>query len=180
MGSKALLSPEAIASLLERRHPEGMRRLMGLAWAQTGLAAGLPARPHLIAIDGRSHCLAHGQAMVRPTPKTITLRCPVPRLHRPAAEALAEAGAFGRFDLAELQREHRIPTAFDLAGPGRAAHPNQSAGLAAAGEKGYQQEKAGSLAGVQPSQPRRGPVKGARLHQPASFQPQRHPAIRAP
>jgi len=59
---------------------------------------------------GAATALANGS--MGSAAKTITLRCRCPRLHRPAAEALAEAGAFAGFDLAELARE-------------RTRHPNK-------------------------------------------------------
>ncbi|MFM9102221.1 MAG: CarD family transcriptional regulator, partial [Cyanobium sp.] len=56
-----LLSAEALEQLLEGGTPEGMRRLMGLAWEQpASLLDYLPAGT-LIALEERRHCLAHGQ-----------------------------------------------------------------------------------------------------------------------
>ena len=60
-GLEHLLSPEALELLLEGGTPEGMRRLMGLAWQHpASLLDYLPPNT-LIAIDGRRHCLSHGQ-----------------------------------------------------------------------------------------------------------------------
>jgi len=149
-GLEGLLSPEALDQLLEGGTPEGMRRLMGLAWAEpASLLDYLPAHT-LIAIDGRSHCLAHGQQWFDHA-EDHHAEVPVPRLHRPAAEALAEAGAFAGFDLAELHDSDRHPNSFDLAGRAVPAHPNQFGRLAAL-VKGYQQEKARVwLVSAQPS-----------------------------
>jgi transcription-repair coupling factor (superfamily II helicase) len=60
-GLEALLSPEALDQLLEGGTPEGMRRLLGLAWEKpASLLEYLPAGT-LIALEERRHCLAHGQ-----------------------------------------------------------------------------------------------------------------------
>jgi transcription-repair coupling factor (superfamily II helicase) len=60
-GLERLLSPEALDQLLEGGTPEGMRRLLGLAWQEpASLLDYLPAGT-LVALEERRHALAHGQ-----------------------------------------------------------------------------------------------------------------------
>ena len=60
-GLEQLLNEEAITELLEGGTPEGMRRLMGLAWQQpASLLDYLPAEC-CVAIDERRHGRSHGE-----------------------------------------------------------------------------------------------------------------------
>jgi transcription-repair coupling factor (superfamily II helicase) len=169
-GLEALLSPEALDQLLEGGTPEGMRRLLGLAWeAPASLLDYLPAGT-LIALEERRHCLAHGQqwfdhaashhqevleslnleaaGAVAPSASPSLLP---PSLHRAPAEALAALDAFRGFDLAELQESDRHPNSFDLASRAVPAHPNAFGRLAGL-VKGYQAGKARVwLVSAQPS-----------------------------
>ncbi len=149
-GLESLLSPEALDQLLEGGTPEGMRRLMGLAWQRpASLLDYLPAHT-LVAVDERRHGLAHGQQWFDHA-EAHHADVDVPALHRPIAEALQAAEAFAGFDLAELHETDRHPNSFDLASRAVAAHPNQFGRLAAL-VKGYQQEKARVwLVSAQPS-----------------------------
>ncbi|MCT0213673.1 MULTISPECIES: transcription-repair coupling factor [unclassified Synechococcus] len=136
---EGLLSPEALEQLLEGGTPEGMRRLMGLAWEQpASLLDYLP--PHsLIAIDERRQGLAHGQQWFEHAAAQHD-DLDLPALHRPIIEALKAAEAFAGFDLAELNETDRHPNSFDLASRAAVAHPNQFGRLAAL-VKGHQQER---------------------------------------
>ncbi|MCT0198250.1 transcription-repair coupling factor [Synechococcus sp. CS-1325] len=136
---EGLLSPEALEQLLEGGTPEGMRRLMGLAWEQpASLLDYLP--PHsLIAIDERRQGLAHGQQWFEHAAAQHD-DLDLPALHRPIIEALQAAEAFAGFDLAELNETDRHPNSFDLASRAAVAHPNQFGRLAAL-VKGHQQER---------------------------------------
>ena len=165
-GLDRLLSPEALDQLLEGGTPEGMRRLLGLAWdTPASLLDYLPAGT-LIALEERRHCLAHGQQWfdhaaghhqevlqelgLAPAAATASAVLPA-SLHRPPAEALAALEAFRGFDLAELQESDRHPNSFDLASRAVPAHPNAFGRLAAL-VKGYQAEKARVwLVSAQPS-----------------------------
>jgi transcription-repair coupling factor (superfamily II helicase) len=169
-GLEALLSPEALDQLLEGGTPEGMRRLLGLAWKEpASLLDYLPAGT-LIALEERRHCLAHGQqwfdhaashhqevlesldleAAGTAAPSASPSLLP-PSLHRPPAEALEALEAFRGFDLAELQESDRHPNSFDLASRAVPAHPNAFGRLAGL-VKGYQAEKARVwLVSAQPS-----------------------------
>ena len=139
-GLERLLSPAALDQLLEGGTPEGMRRLMGLAWQQpASLLDYLPAHS-LIAIDERRQGLAHGQQWFEHAAAHHSDLELLPALHRPIAEALQAAEAFAGFDLAELNETDRHPNSFDLASRAAVAHPNQFGRLAAL-VKGYQQEK---------------------------------------
>ncbi len=152
-GLEVLLGAEATDQLLEGGTPEGMRRLMGLAWSRPAcLLDYLP--PHtLIAVDERRHCLAHGQqwfdhagdhhaevsrALVGEAAAEELLE---PLLHRPPAEALAAITAFPGFDLAELHETDQHPNSFDLASRAVPAYPNQFGKLAGM-IRGYQGERA--------------------------------------
>ena len=150
-GLESLLSPEALEQLLEGGTPEGMRRLMGLAWDRpASLLDYLPAHT-LIAVDERRQGLAHGQQWFEHAASHHADVTGLPALHRPIAEALQAVEAFAGFDLAELHETDRHPNSFDLASRAVAAHPNQFGRLAAL-VKGHQQEKARVwLVSAQPS-----------------------------
>ncbi len=144
-GLETLLGAEGLHTLLEGGAPEGLRRLMGLAWGQpASLLDYLP--PHTwLAIDERRHCLAHGQAWFEHADQhhaELELQSLLPpSLHRPPAEVVTEATArFAGFDLAELHESDGHPNSLDLAGRSVAAHPNQFGRLASQ-IKGHQRER---------------------------------------
>ena len=152
-GLERVLSAEAVDQLLEGGTPEGMRRLMGLAWHRpASLLDYLPA-PTLIAIDERRHCLAHGQqwydhasdhyndviAALGLGEDAAAVVLP-PLLHRPPAEALAASESFAGFDLAELHESDHHPNDFHLASRSVPAYPNQFGKLAGL-IRGFQREK---------------------------------------
>jgi transcription-repair coupling factor (superfamily II helicase) len=146
-GLDQLLSPEALEQLLEGGTPEGMRRLMGLAWSEpASLLSYLPANT-LIAVDERRHCLAHGQqwfdhASDHHSEVSEELGVALPAsLHQAPELALASTDAFAGFDLAELHESDQHPNSFDLASRPVPAYPNQFGKLAEL-IKGFQREKA--------------------------------------
>ncbi|KEF42720.1 MAG: transcription-repair coupling factor [Cyanobium sp. CACIAM 14] len=152
-GLERLLEPASLDLLLEGGTPEGMRRLMGLAWGTpASLLDYLPAGT-MVAIDERRQCLAHGQQwydhavehhreVVEAGAGGSTSPLPLPGvLHRPVAAALTEAEAFTGFDLAELHESDNHPNVLDLASRSVPAHPNQFGRLAEQ-IKGYQRDKA--------------------------------------
>jgi transcription-repair coupling factor (superfamily II helicase) len=134
-GLEALLGAEGLQTLLEGGAPEGLRRLMGLAWGRpASLLDYLPADTW-VAIDERRHCLAHGQSWFEHASRhhaELELEAVLPTaLHRPPDEVLAEATArFAGFDLAELHESDGHPNSLDLVGRAVAAHPNQFGRLA--------------------------------------------------
>ncbi|MEA5473989.1 transcription-repair coupling factor, partial [Synechococcus sp. CCY9201] len=158
-GLEQLLSPEATEQLLEGGTPEGMRRLLGLAWERpASLLSYLPANT-LIAVDERRHCLSHGQLWVdhagdhyrdvceelaRASGDTdaaaIAALLP-PLLHRPPLEALEQTDGFAGFDLAELHETDNHPNSLDLASRSVPAYPNAFGKLAGL-VKGFVAEKA--------------------------------------
>jgi transcription-repair coupling factor (superfamily II helicase) len=161
-GLEQLLAPEALEQLLEGGTPEGLRRLMGLAWAEpASLLDYLPAAT-LVAIDERRACLAHGQQwfdhVVEHHAETeselgLDPGSTLPGVqHRPPTETLAEASeAFIGFDLAELHESDSHTNSFDLASRPVPAYPNAFGRLAAL-IKGFQKEKAAVwLLSAQPS-----------------------------
>ena len=119
-GLDQLLSPEASEQLLEGGTPEGMRRLMGLAWSEPASLLDYLPDGTLIAIDERRHCLSHGQqwfdhAIEHHAEVCAELGVELPAvLHRRPEEALAAAERFQGFDLAELQESDNHPNNFDL------------------------------------------------------------------
>ena len=143
-GLEQLLSPEALEQLLEGGTPEGMRRLMGLAWQRPASLLDYLPSTCLVAVDERRHCLAHGQQWFDHAQDHLQeLQLPeLPGcLHRPPQQALAEAERCRGFDLAELHETDRHPNSFDLASRSVPAHPNQFGKLAGL-IKGFQAEKA--------------------------------------
>jgi len=159
-GLEQLLSPAALDGLLEGGTPEGMRRLMGLAWDQPACLLDYLPDATLVAIDERRHGLAHGQQWVDHASNHHAevlkelgvegLLLP-PTLHRLPAEALAAAEARPGFDLAELHESDRHPNRFDLASRPVPSHPNQFGKLAGL-INGYRQDKARVwLVSAQPS-----------------------------
>ncbi|MEB3185442.1 MAG: transcription-repair coupling factor [Cyanobacteriota bacterium] len=161
-GLEQLLSPEALEQLLEGGTPEGLRRLMGLAWQQpASLLDYLPAHA-LVAIDERRACLAHGQqwfdhVVEHHADTESELGLPPgtslpPVLHRPPADTLEEASeGFSGFDLAELHESDGHANSFDLASRPVPAYPNAFGKLAEL-IKGFQRERAAVwLLSAQPS-----------------------------
>ncbi|MFU8884025.1 MAG: transcription-repair coupling factor [Cyanobacteriota bacterium] len=147
-GLEQLLSPAALDQLLEGGTPEGLRRLMGLAWEQPASLLDYLPSSTLVAIDGRRACLAHGQqwfdhvvAHHREMAGEFDTPLP-PLLHRDPATTLAEASSgFAGFDLAELHESDQHPNSFDLTSRSVPAHPNQFGKLAGL-IKGFQAERA--------------------------------------
>jgi transcription-repair coupling factor (superfamily II helicase) len=147
-----LLDASAIEQLLAGDTPEGMRRLMGLAWAEpSSLIDYLPSHS-LIAVDERRQLLAHGKqwfdhvdqhyqeewgSKILTDGSYLLPNC----LHKPAQEVLEQIINFTGFDLAELAEADAHKNSFDLASRSVPAYPNQFGKLAAL-IKGFQQEKA--------------------------------------
>ncbi len=151
-GLDELLNEEQRNALLEGDTPEGMRRLMGLAWAEpASLLDYLPAGC-CVAIDERRHGRAHGQQWLdHASDHYNELGLSLPPLHRSIDAAMALADSFAGFDLAELQENDNHSNSFDLASRPVPAYPNQFGKL---GEliKGYQQDRqAVWLLSAQPS-----------------------------
>ena len=147
-GLDSLLSPEALEQLLEGGTPEGLRRLMGLAWERPACLLDYLHPDTLIAVDERRHCLSHGQqwfdhAAEHHAEACAELGAPLPAaLHRDPATALQQAcGDFRGFDLAELHESDNHPNSFDLASRPVPAYPNAFGKLAGL-IKGFVADKA--------------------------------------
>ena len=150
-GLETLLPAAALDQLLEGGTPEGLRRLMGLAWGRPAcLLDYLPAAT-LVAIDERRAALAHGQQWfdhVLEHHREVAAELEAELggvlpalLQRPPAEALAEAdGRFAGFDLAELHESDHHGNSFDLASRPVPAYPNAFGKLAGL-IKGFQGER---------------------------------------
>jgi transcription-repair coupling factor (superfamily II helicase) len=140
---ETLLGPAGCATLLEGGTPEGLRRLLALAYPEPASLLDHLAPNTLIAVDERRHCLAHGQQWfdhAREHQREIGLDLagggaaadpPLPSgLHRPPLEALARLDAFAGFDLAELLERDGATNSFDLAARPVPALPNAFGRLA--------------------------------------------------
>ncbi|MFN7677620.1 MAG: transcription-repair coupling factor [Cyanobacteriota bacterium] len=143
-GLESLLGESGCASLLDGGTPDGLRRLLGLAWSQpASLLAYLPADT-VIAVDERRHCLAHGQQwfdhaedhhqeicqeLAQGASATDALTVPA-GLHVPPREALDQLEAFAGFGLAVLLERADAATRVDLAARPVPAHPNAFGRLA--------------------------------------------------
>ena len=147
-GLEQLLQPEAMEQLLAGGTPEGMRRLMGLAWNEPSSLLDYLPEHTLVAVDERRQLLAHGQQWLNHVEQhyqdesaelaaSLLPNC----LHKPIAAALAQLEAFAGFDLAELAETDNHPNSFELASRSVTAYPNQFGKLAGL-IKGFQQDKA--------------------------------------
>ena len=159
-----LLGDQATEELLEGGTPEGMRRLMGLAWQQPASLLDYVPETTCVVIDERRHGLAHGQLwldhavdhhreMAREAGLSDGERDELwpGVLHRTIDAAYGLVDACHGFDMAELLEEDNHPNGFDLASRPVPAYPNQFGKL---GEliKGYQKEKTAVwLVSAQPS-----------------------------
>jgi transcription-repair coupling factor (superfamily II helicase) len=143
-GLESLLGPADCALLLEGGTPEGLRRLLGLAFPEpASLLDYLPPNTW-IAVDERRHCLAHGQQWFDHAREHHQEVCqdvargeegtdpaPLPGvLHRPPEEALASLEDFAGVDLAELLERDGAANSFDLAARPVPAYPNAFGRLA--------------------------------------------------
>ena len=147
-GLEQLLQPEAMEQLLAGGTPEGMRRLMGLAWNEPSSLLDYLPEHTLVAVDERRQLVAHGQQWFNHVEQhyqdesaelaaSLLPNC----LHKPIAAALAQLEAFAGFDLAELAETDNHPNSFELASRSVTAYPNQFGKLAGL-IKGFQQDKA--------------------------------------
>ena len=163
-GLEQLLGEQAAEQLLEGGTPEGMRRLMGLAWSQPASLLDYLPKSTAVVIDERRHGLAHGQQWLDHASDhhcEVAAECGLseeerdqlwpPLLHRQIAEAYNAAESFSGFDLAELLEEDNHPNSFDLASRPVPAYPNQFGKLAEL-VKGFQKERTALwLVSAQPS-----------------------------
>ena len=163
-GVERLLGEQATEELLEGGCPEGMRRLMGMAWSQpASLLDYLPQRTAVV-IDEKRHGLAHGQQWLEHATvhhREVAAECGFsdkerdqfwpPQLHRIIEEAYDQTNRFSGFDLAELLEEDSHPNSFDLASRPVPAYPNQF-GKQAELIKGFQKNRTAVwLLSAQPS-----------------------------
>ena len=153
-GLEQVLSGEGLEQLLEGGTPEGMRRLMGMAWREPASLLDYLNPSTLVAVDERRHCLSHGQQWFdHATDHRLEVLSELgiaaaeaeallpPRLHRSPELALEALEAFPGFDLSELHETDSHPNSFNLASRSVPAHPNAFGKLAGL-IKGFQAEKA--------------------------------------
>ncbi|MCS5705092.1 transcription-repair coupling factor [Synechococcus sp. FGCU-3] len=153
-GLEQVFSAEGLEQLLEGGTPEGMRRLMGLAWSEPASLLDYLPTSTLVAVDERRHCLSHGQQWFEHAgehrldvlgelgiDEAAGEAVMPPRLHRSPEQALVALEAFSGFDLAELHETDNHPNGFNLASRSVPSHPNAFGKLAGL-IKGFQAEKA--------------------------------------
>ncbi len=151
-GLDRLVSEETLNQLLEGCTPDGIRRLMGIAWNKpASLLDYIPANS-FIAIDEKRHGSAHGKLWLQHAEEhhidvgqSMGLSIDEqkkywpPLLHRSIEESYANTDSFAGIDLAELHEDDGYTNSFDLASRPIPANPNQFGRL---GEqiKNYQKE----------------------------------------
>ena len=138
-----LLSAEAMEQLLAGDTPEGMRRLMGLAWEQPSSLLDYLPEHTLVVLDERRQAMAHGKQWFDHAKQhhgdEVDGLLP-PTLHRPISETIEALEVFAGFDLAELAETDQHPNSFDLTSRAVPAFPNQFGKLAGL-IKDFQREK---------------------------------------
>jgi transcription-repair coupling factor (superfamily II helicase) len=138
-----LLNAEAMEQLLAGDTPEGMRRLMGLAWQQPSSLLDYLPEHTLLVLDERRQAMAHGQQWFDHAEQhhsdEVDGLLP-PTLHRPISDTIEALEAFAGFDLAELAETDQHPNSFDLNSRAVPAYPNQFGKLAGL-IKDFQREK---------------------------------------
>ena len=123
-GLEQLLGEQAAEQLLEGGTPEGMRRLMGLAWSQPASLLDYLPKSTAVVIDERRHGLAHGQQWLDHASdhhREVAAECGLseeerdqlwpPLLHRPIAEAYNAAESFSGLTSRNCWRKTTTPTA---------------------------------------------------------------------
>ena len=163
-GLDRLLGDEATEQLLEGGCPEGMRRLMGLAWSEpASLLDYLPDNTTVV-VDERRHGMAHGQQWLDHAEdhhKDMAAELGLseaerdviwpPLLHREISSAYGLTERFPGFDLGELLEEDNHPNSFDLASRPVPAYPNQFGKLAELIKRFQKDRTAVWLVSAQPS-----------------------------
>jgi transcription-repair coupling factor (superfamily II helicase) len=138
-----LLNAEAMEQLLAGDTPEGMRRLMGLAWQQPSSLLDYLPEHTLLVLDERRQAMAHGQQWFDHAEQHHSDEVDgflPPTLHRPISDTIEALEAFAGFDLAELAETDQHPNSFDLNSRAVPAYPNQFGKLAGL-IKDFQREK---------------------------------------
>ena len=138
-----LLDAQAMEQLLTGDTPEGMRRVMSLAWDQPSSLLDYLPEHTLVALDERRQAMAHGQQWFDHAAQHYADEVDgllPPSLHRPITETISALEAYAGFDLAELAESDSHPNSFDLSSRPVPAYPNQFGKLAGL-IKGFQREK---------------------------------------
>lgn len=130
-----LLSPAAQAGLESGIVPEGLRRWLGLAFAQPASLLDYLPETTLLAVDEVDQCQAHSDRWLDHVEEhwqeQVTengLGVQLPKIHRPFTEALGEAEVFPRLFLSELTEVNH--QGLNLASRSVPAIPHQFAKLA--------------------------------------------------
>ena len=130
-----LLSPAAQAGLESGIVPEGLRRWLGLAFAQPASLLDYLPETTLLAMDEVDQCQAHSDRWLDHVEEhwqeQVTengLGAQLPKIHRPFTEALGEAEVFPRLFLSELTEVNH--QGLNLASRSVPAIPHQFAKLA--------------------------------------------------
>ncbi|MBD2103550.1 transcription-repair coupling factor [Leptolyngbya sp. FACHB-261] len=104
----AHLDDEAQEKLLEGIAPEGIRRFLGLAYERPASILDYLPADSLIALDEVEQCRAHAQRWFEHAEEQwqeVGGTPPLPRIHRPFGDLLAEAQGFAHLSLSELVEE---------------------------------------------------------------------------
>ena len=104
------LSPAAEEGLDSGIFPEGLRRWLGLAFAQPASLLDYLPDTTLLAVDEPDQCQAHGDRWLDHVEDHWQQQAgedPPPKIHRPFSEALAEAEVFPRLWLSALAEAHQ-------------------------------------------------------------------------
>ena len=137
-GLDRLVSEETLDQLFEGSTPDGLRRLMGIAWNKpASLLDYIPANS-FIAIDEKRHGSAHGKLWLQHAEEhhidvgqSMGLSIDEqkkywpPLLHRSIEESYANTDGFAGIDLAQLHEDDGYANSFDLASRPIPANPNQ-------------------------------------------------------
>ncbi len=137
-GIENLLNESELEELLEGSVPEGMRRLMGLAWEKPSSLIDYLPKSTCVVIDDRQQCIAHGNkwiAHVIDTYKSLDYKEDInhqnnqikiqPTLHKPIQNCLKEIEQYKGFDMTELKEERKEINNFDICSRPIPKLPNQ-------------------------------------------------------
>ena len=133
-----LLDDESLEALIEGVIPEGIGRLMGIAWNQPSSILEYIPKHTCVVIDEKKQCYAHGNkwldhvkesykdiySMLQKESKQLNLDFPN-TLHREINQNIKLVNSFYGFELAELNEEDNHQNSFDLSNRSLNIPPNQ-------------------------------------------------------
>lgn len=105
-GIEDFLTPEE-QEQWETGAPEGLRRFLGLAFAQPACLLDYLPENTLVALDEPEQCQAHSDRWWEHAQEQWQVKASLPKLHRSFAESLTAVEQFQRLFLSELAEEHQ-------------------------------------------------------------------------